>query len=288
MASKEQDQSAQLEPSLEPNSRVIGPKDAKEEFLKYRAWSDSWLIILIMVCIASLILVVPTIFHFAFKYSVIEWGLVFALFCSAAILATTRHIYSKYIMRGIYFACENSKCKGKIVSSNTHWVCGLCGHKNLNVHSFPVVLKCENCPNEPKAYRCHHCQEPIFFTEDRDDANISYRLGESLKAPEPKLDEDAKERHQHEKDKQKIIRETEIAVLQRKKQLTQEPVPKPTTPLGQRARNFIVDHDDSIEIEQTADQLRLAAARRYEVDKDKEKFDKELDRIRDLELKHSP
>lgn len=79
---------------------------------------------------------------------------------------------------------ECPHCNNKL-ATNTPWVCGLCGKKNLRVEDFPFTNRCQHCGTEPKAYQCHHrdCGQLIFFTEDRQEENFAFCL--VPQAPEP-------------------------------------------------------------------------------------------------------
>jgi hypothetical protein len=73
-------------------------------------------------------------------------------------------------------AIECPHC-GKYIQTNTPWVCGVCGVKNLRVDDFPFVNRCENkeCGCEPKAYKCHYldCGELIFLSHDKSEINYA-------------------------------------------------------------------------------------------------------------------
>jgi outer membrane murein-binding lipoprotein Lpp len=67
-------------------------------------------------------------------------------------------------------ACRN------IVSSSTPWVCGFCKQTNINASEYPFVDRCSHCGAEPKSYKCHHCGELIYLSEDHDPRNYAYCL----------------------------------------------------------------------------------------------------------------
>jgi hypothetical protein len=87
-----------------------------------------------------------------------------------AILALMGFLYYYFFFvlqhRSISIDCPNPKCRGKI-DSNTPWICGYFQEKNKNTVEFSFLNRCEGCGTEPKAYKCHHCGELIFFTEDK-------------------------------------------------------------------------------------------------------------------------
>ena len=55
------------------------------------------------------------------------------------------------------------------IETNTAWVCGFCKEMTVRTDEFPFIGRCEHeeCGQEPKAYKCHHCGELIFFTNDK-------------------------------------------------------------------------------------------------------------------------
>ena len=106
------------------------------------------------------------------------------LIVDAVALGGVFYFYMLWNKRPIKFCC--SECDALILS-NRPWVCGVCGTKNTDTINFPFVYKCKNqdCGNEPKAYRCHHCEEFIFLTEDRDTLNFAYSLNSPADVPKP-------------------------------------------------------------------------------------------------------
>lgn len=85
--------------------------------------------------------------------------------------------------RRIYIACQNSKCT-KFIEADTPWQCGYDHtHRNENVAGYPFINECGYCHKVPKAYICHHCQAPIFFSNDQQIANAAVRLSESKPLP---------------------------------------------------------------------------------------------------------
>src|ERR1044071_5454799 len=66
--------------------------------------------------------------------------------------------------RPIGIRCTNCR---KFLKTNTPWVCGFKQCRNDQTDDFPFVNRCQHCEAEPKAYKCHHCGELIYFTEDR-------------------------------------------------------------------------------------------------------------------------
>ena len=89
----------------------------------------------------------------------------------------------------VFFVWEKRAIKlrcpgcGKLLRANTPWVCGFCQRKNEKVVEFPFVHQCEHCGAEPKAYKCHHCRELIFLTEDHQEQNHAVCLNSEVKPP---------------------------------------------------------------------------------------------------------
>lgn len=112
--------------------------------------------------------------------------------------------------RAIKIRCPHC---GKILKTNTPWVCGFCGAKNQNANDFPFVYKCEHCGAEQKAYNCHHgdCGKPILLTEDVDDSSPAYC------AVAPAVDKTPEEVAKRLKKKEALKDEVEILDLQAKK-----------------------------------------------------------------------
>jgi hypothetical protein len=84
--------------------------------------------------------------------------------------------------RAIAIKCPHCQ---RHIQTNTPWVCGVCGTKNLRVDDFPFVNRCENpqCGCEPKAYKCHHhgCARLIFLSKDKSEINFA----QCVNMPEP-------------------------------------------------------------------------------------------------------
>src|SRR5690349_12629496 len=77
-------------------------------------------------------------------------------------------IWNKQPMR---ISCPG--CRG-LVLCRTPWVCGECGHENWRKTTF--LDECPNCHHSPKAYLCHHCDKPMFLSEDQDKTNPAKRI----------------------------------------------------------------------------------------------------------------
>jgi len=126
---------------------------------------------------------IPVVFVLSWITSAIFPGSLFALLAVDA--ATIGVLYFLFIFlenQPIKLVCK--KCQ-QVILSNTPWTCSACGKANKNVRKYPFVDKCEFCGVEPKAYRCHHCQDLIFLTEDKLKQNYAYCLNSPAEIPEP-------------------------------------------------------------------------------------------------------
>jgi hypothetical protein len=119
---------------------------------------------------------------FSWLCSVMSSG--FLGFLVVDVVAISLAVYLKTIWdrRPIKLACGNCEA---IILSNTPWVCGVCGEKNTDTDHFPFVHKCKSCGSSQKAYKCHHCDELIFLSEDKAKTNYAYSLNSPDEAPKP-------------------------------------------------------------------------------------------------------
>ena len=119
-----------------------------------------------------------------------NWGITIGVFI---FLVLALHLFFNFFFADIiaiavafclYFFFLNKRfiaiyCKGcgKIIETNTPWICGACGAKIRRVYDYPFIHQCASkfCNYEPKAYRCHHadCGKPIFLSEDKSEINIA-------------------------------------------------------------------------------------------------------------------
>ena len=116
-------------------------------------------------------------------------GLLAAVICIVAAFCLFFFVLEK---RAVGIECTNC---GKYVLTNTPWICGVCGTRNLRADYFPFIGRCQNpkCGTEPKAYECHHCRKLIFFTPDRQKTGFARSASVPLetKPPPVKRDEHA-------------------------------------------------------------------------------------------------
>lgn len=177
--------------------------------------------------------------------------LVAALFAAAAILASMFWwwwiadlavgvllyflLFHVLAGRAIWLSC--AKC-GKAVSSNTAWTCGVCGGLNTDTFAFPFLNKCsvDGCGAEPKAYKCHHCGEPIFLTADEDATNCA----RAANAPASPPSDHDRLRYLRALSKEDKAAQVELAELDLKlKQIkAQAEGPKTKSPAEQRQEAF--------------------------------------------------
>ena len=106
------------------------------------------------------------------------------LLVDAACIAGAYYLYILWDKRPIRLQCP--EC-GRIILSNTPWVCGVCKQPNRNTTDYPFVHRCEHedCRAEPKAYKCHLCNELLFLSEDEDKTNYAHCLNSPDEIPEP-------------------------------------------------------------------------------------------------------
>ena len=125
-----------------------------------------------LLCIGIFIIValLAAPYSFALMVDLVAGAVLFYWFCS--FLNT----------RAIKMRCPNSDCR-KVLMTNTPWVCGFKQCINERVDKFPFLNQCEHCGAEPKAYRCHHCGELIFLTEDQQELNYAVCLNSEIKPP---------------------------------------------------------------------------------------------------------
>jgi hypothetical protein len=115
----------------------------------------------------------------------------------AAAFGLVRYYHIVWEKRPLRLRCPNCR---KVVVTNTPWVCGYCRQPNLNPLEIPFVDKCANpaCGIEPKTYRCHHCNEFIYLTPDRDEINYAYRFNSPKDTTEADI-EAKKQKEEREK-----------------------------------------------------------------------------------------
>lgn len=123
--------------------------------------------------------------------------------------------------RPLRITCDHC---GKIILSNTPWVCGFKGCKNEQPNYFPFLYECEHCHAQPKAYRCHHkkCGKLIFLTEDHLTSNYAFCLNSPDEITEENRSKTVKQREQQRQD---TIHEIEMLELDKKLVKTLESMP---------------------------------------------------------------
>ena len=190
------------------------------------------------------------------------------------------YLYIAWDKRPIRMACP--KCN-RIILSNTPWFCAECEHQNRNTTDFPFVHKCEKCGTEPKAYRCHHspCSEILFFSEDKDATNYTYRL--NFPGEAPKLDERTIKLAKSQEIKEDKREEVAIAELDLQLKEINEQIkgPKIKTPLEQKIEMADRFYEASMGIDEHCRKRRAEAAELYK--NDPERYKKANDVIKDIE-----
>lgn len=124
------------------------------------------------------------------------------LVCDAIALAAAYYLYVAWSIRPIKLKCPNC---GKLVLSNTPWVCGDCDYVNAKPTEYPFVYHCGNteCGAEPKSYTCHHCEKPIFLSDDRDKKGSAIRFVPEVDDHEHRVKE-LKQRREIKSEKREI------------------------------------------------------------------------------------
>ena len=101
------------------------------------------------------------------------------------------------------------------IETNTPWICGNRQCRNDHADAFPFISRCEHCSYSPKAYMCHHCNELIFFTKDKQTINYAkcVNLPEKLKSQPARRDPIEEKNARHQEEKSDLIHELEITRL---------------------------------------------------------------------------
>jgi len=127
---------------------------------------------------------------------------------------------------------------GKYVLTNTPWICGVCGHTNRLVDDFPFVGRCQNpdCRAEPKAYECHHCENLIFLTRDRQRTGFARCANYSTKSDSIKKRDSHQElvtdKNESIERKTLDVQETELDIQLKHKKAILNPRPQPKLKLA--------------------------------------------------------
>ena len=159
--------------------------------------------------------------------------------------------------RAVKILCAHCQ---KPIMTNTPWVCGFCKAANKNVDDFPFIHRCQHCTAEPKAYKCHHCGELIFLTEDQLKANYAFCLGTDVEEIPPPPEPDAIELQQRkvQKLKHQIILTRLNAELKKEKRIAESLKEKnPEEEAEERLKKHVAK---GIAVDKAAHRLRLKYA----------------------------
>jgi len=172
----------------------------------------------------------------------------------------------------------------KIIRSNTPWVCGFCKESNRNANEYSFVDKCGHCKDEPKAYKCHHCGEMIYLSDDEDKINYAYALNSPVEIPQ--LDERAIKRQAHEGKKEDKINAIEAAELDLKlKQIKERKKgPKLKTPYEQKQELCEKDYVGIMGVVEYVRRKTIEVEKLYK--NDPESLKKALEAIKEIESRH--
>ncbi len=141
----------------------------------------------------------------------------YAFFANVGIIALLYFLFF-HVLDGKSIALICPKC-AKQIDSITPWVCGFCQRRNAKTTQFSLLHKCEHCEAEPKAYRCHHCEELMFLSKDEQRANFAYCI--NLDMPKP-ITPDAS--FQRKEAKEAALHEIEMTELAGRLELTKKRV----------------------------------------------------------------
>ncbi len=174
--------------------KICDPLEARQEFkfMKYMNWG-------ITLGVFILLILTLRLFLNLFFADLIAIAVVFCLYF--------------FFLNKRIIAIKCNGC-GKIIETNTPWVCGACGAKNRQVYDYPFVNHCVSkfCNYyEPKAYRCHHtgCGELIFLSDDKSEINVA----QCLNMPDKPKQAEKKDKHAEEVAKeQKGVKIAELKV----------------------------------------------------------------------------
>lgn len=107
------------------------------------------------------------------------------------------------------------RCPGcrKTVSCRTPWVCGECAHENWDVNQTTILDECGKCHLSAKAYLCHHCGKPIFFSADFDRTNPAQRINAEGRRPQLRAEKQRQSQEGFEDKKAGLEQDLEAAKL---------------------------------------------------------------------------
>jgi hypothetical protein len=179
------------------------------------------------------------------------------LACDVLALSGAYYLYVLWDKRPIRLCCG---CE-EILLTTTPWVCGVCKRVNRNANEYPFVHRCEHsdCGAEPKAYKCHHCNELIFLTEDEDKTNYAYCLNSPDELPKPdERAEKLKKIKEKKEEKEAVLDSLKVEEELRKKRRALKVEKKKT------AKEHLKESVSSrMELEQARDALKASFARKY-------------------------
>lgn len=138
---------------------------------------------------------------------------------------------------------------GKMIASNTPWICGFKQCRNEHVDAYPFVHRCEHCTAEPKAYQCHHCGKLIFLSEDE----LAQNFARCTRPFKERSDLDIPGLQQ---DLQKAGLEVSIAEMDKKmERLTQKREPNPYEEDRRRQERALAELDHQIVLQKKEAEL---------------------------------
>lgn len=179
------------------------------------------------------------------------------LLIDALALGGAYWLYTIWDKRPLQIVCNHCD---KIILSNTPWVCGACGETNFDTERHSILEQCQKCGTAPKAYKCHHCRELIFFSKDEDKRNPATGLNETREPDEP-----TKKSMEHLATKQEREQQIELAELELKLKAVNDKVagPKIKSPYEKKKEDLFDYYKNVMEIRDDIRKLRQEAKEKY-------------------------
>ena len=240
--------------------KTCDPLKARQQFkvMKYMNWGTA---------LGVFVLLVLTLHHFLnfFFSDIIAIAVVFCLY----------FFFLK--KRVVVIKCDGC---GKIIETNTPWVCGECGAKNRRVYDYPFINRCGSkfCGYEPKAYLCHHvgCGKLNFLSNDKSEISAAKCINMPDK-PKPVIRDEHAEAVAKEQKNLKIaelkVQRAELEVKLKGFNETLEP-PKPKS-IKERLRSRV---NSRIELDDEVRLLKAEADKKFPDNEfEREKMHRQID-----------
>jgi hypothetical protein len=187
------------------------------------------------------------------------------LLADAVAIGIVYFLYDLWQKTPVGLVCNHC---GKVVATNTPWICGYCRTANTATDQHPFVGRCarNECGAEPKGYRCHHpdCGKVIFLTQDRQEANCATCLSSPTAPP------DQTERDKRKKEKEDKQHEIEMAEMDEKLKKTRERTEGPKVPsrYENRKKEMMDYYENLVKLRADMRNLEKEAAEQFKNDPD--------------------